>query len=1031
MQPSSEPTPDQLYDKGTEAEKQFESTGDPAALERALACWQALLAEADFADAPERNQRIILNKAGKAYWSRYNSVSHASADLDQAFLHWSKALEMAPASSPDRAIYLNNIAGVFAKRYDAGQNVADLEAAVESGRKAAGIATGVQARMFQHNLATMLFLLWQRTLEPALLEEAEESERQSGFASPDFLAGHLNILAAGLLATYGNNGGDALLGEALHACERSIALTPENSPDLPLHLNNFAEGLHYRYLSTGNLADLTEAVNLWRRAEGILPADSPERPRMLHNLGKGLFAQYLRGEDPGILNAAIDLFDQAERLVPDKTALRGIILNALAAGVQARYEAAGSLDDLQRAIAAWEEALTLTPPDDASRPLRLDSLGVGLRTRFAALRDAADLDRAVDYLIEAVRLRPEGSPGRPGSFNNLANALGDRFTAFGEPADREAAEVSWRAASQSGLKSHPEAALAATRNWGNFEAAHGDWKAAAEAYSLGAEAVEHLFRVQLLREDKESWLHDARGLHQHGAYALARAGDASAAVTLLEKGRARLLADALERNRVHLERLPELGYVDLYERYKAAALRISAGERWEITEKQSAEAAPGIADLRDAHMQLDGAIEAIQQIAGYRDLFRPPTFEGIQKILAMPDCHAAVYLVVTHFGGAALAVDAAGARPIPLDLNLPALDKLLVSEQGGYLPAQLGQGSLPVALRQILPAIGSAVAGPVAAALRVTAEPREPVPHIVLIPTGSLALLPLHAALYEVDGKQRCLLDEFSISYAPSARVLGYAQDALAQCRPDAAAFLGISNPTTEGAQALPFAAMEVEEIAAFFPGRSKVLQGERADGPAVEQALDQAAYLHFACHGQFIANDPLRSAVLLSGAAKLTVGDLLARQLLSGSRLAVLSACQTAIADFTQLPDEFVGLPAGFLQAGAPTVIGSLWPVADISTALLMIELYRRHRNPPPGEPLDPARALRQAQLWLRGVSAGELTDVFAKYKAAAPDAPTAARMAYATAREQFVNFAVNPDPASKPFANAYHWAAFSCYGV
>jgi CHAT domain-containing protein/tetratricopeptide (TPR) repeat protein len=1015
---SGEMPPDQLrryFDEGSEAERQFAETGDPAELDRALGWWAAMIAHPEFGLASQRDQRNILNSAGKACWARYEKVSHAAEDLDRASAFWRKALDISPASSPGRAVYLNNVGGVFAKRYEIGGKLEDLEAAVADYREAVAAASAASERVFLHNLASVLFLLWQRTCEPAVLEEAIDCEGRAATATAALLAERVNVLGIELLNR-------SELREAMHAAERSVDLTPPDSDDLPLHLNNLAEALRQYYLRTGDLTALDAAVRLWRRAEGLLPASSPERPRMLHNLGKGLRDRYLRRESPADLNEAIELFEKAEQLVPGKAEYRPAVLNALGAGLLARWELTQNAGDLNRAVASWEEALDLAPPGDPTRPLRLDSLGVGLRTRFAALANPADLDRAVDYLIEAVRLEPQGSPDLPGRYNNLANALSDRYTASGDPADAEAAEVAWQGACRTGLAVHPEAALAAARGWGNFASGRGEWAVAAQAYSLGAEASEQLFHVQLLRGDKESWLHGARGLHAHGAYALARAGDVRAAVTLLEKGRARLLADTLERDRAHLERLQELGHAELYERYTRAAARISVGESREVEGEPSS-----ASDLAGARAELNAAIEAIQQIAGYEDLFRPPTFEHIQQILATPDCHAAVYLVVTYFGGAALVVDAAGARQIPLDLDLHRLDGLFA---GGYVPAQMGRGSLPAALKQILPAVGAAIAGPVAAASRTAPEPREPVPHIVLIPTGSLALLPLHAAEYSVDGKTRCLLDEFAVSYAPSARVLGYARDALARCQPDASGLLAISNPATAGAEPLQFAAAEVEEIAAFFPGRSKVLAGEQATQAAVEQALDQAAYLHFACHGRFRMDDPLRSSVLLSGGAELTVADLLARERLSKARLAVLSACQTAIADFTQLPDESVGLPAGFLQAGAPAVIGSLWPVDDISTALLMIELYRWHRKPPSGGPLDPARALRRAQLWLRDVTAGELSELFAEYKTAAPDRPSA-RMAYATAREQFVEFAVNPEPNARPFAGAYNWAAFSCYGV
>ena len=61
---------------------------------------------------------------------------------------------------------------------------------------------------------------------------------------------------------------------------------------------------------------------------------------------------------------------------------------------------------------------------------------------------------------------------------------------------------------------------------------------------------------------------------------------------------------------------------------------------------------------------------------------------------------------------------------------------------------------------------------------------------------------------------------------------------------------------------------------------------------------------------------------------------------------------------------DEYVGLPAGFLQAGAPCVVSTLWAVDDMSTALLMERFYQQHLD----EGLSPSRALRAAQRWLRG---------------------------------------------------------------
>ena len=57
---------------------------------------------------------------------------------------------------------------------------------------------------------------------------------------------------------------------------------------------------------------------------------------------------------------------------------------------------------------------------------------------------------------------------------------------------------------------------------------------------------------------------------------------------------------------------------------------------------------------------------------------------------------------------------------------------------------------------------------------------------------------------------------------------------------------------------------------------------------------------------------------------------------------LVTLSACETGMV-FPDRTDEYVGLPSGFLFAGATCVIGSLWPVDDACTATLMRAMYTR----------------------------------------------------------------------------------------
>jgi CHAT domain-containing protein len=115
-----------------------------------------------------------------------------------------------------------------------------------------------------------------------------------------------------------------------------------------------------------------------------------------------------------------------------------------------------------------------------------------------------------------------------------------------------------------------------------------------------------------------------------------------------------------------------------------------------------------------------------------------------------------------------------------------------------------------------------------------------------------------------------------------------------------------------------------------------------------------------------------MSSGLLLTGGTALTLSEVVARLDLSAARLVSLSACEIGLTDFRESPDEW--LPAGFMQAGAPAVIGTLWAVNDLSTMLLMERFYQLHLQ----GGLDIPRALLEAQIWLRDVSAGSLAERF-----------------------------------------------------
>lgn len=152
----------------------------------------------------------------------------------------------------------------------------------------------------------------------------------------------------------------------------------------------------------------------------------------------------------------------------------------------------------------------------------------------------------------------------------------------------------------------------------------------------------------------------------------------------------------------------------------------------------------------------------------------------------------------------------------------------------------------------------------------------------------------------------------------------------------------------------------------------SGVLPGViRLDEAFSRQALDEALFggfpiVHIASHFAFCAAQEAASYLLMGDGSTLTLADL-ARLKFNGVELIVLSACDTATGGgHQQSGREIEGLGALARHQGARNVIATLWPVRDLTTALLMRRFYESCFQQ--GMPLP--EGLRRAQLSLRGAS-------------------------------------------------------------
>ena len=146
----------------------------------------------------------------------------------------------------------------------------------------------------------------------------------------------------------------------------------------------------------------------------------------------------------------------------------------------------------------------------------------------------------------------------------------------------------------------------------------------------------------------------------------------------------------------------------------------------------------------------------------------------------------------------------------------------------------------------------------------------------------------------------------------------------------------------------------EIPELTRLLPD-AVTLTGDAATVAAVLDALDGARLAHVAAHGNFRADSPLFSALLLAD-GPLTVYDL--EGITRAPEHLVLPACDSGRLAVVGA-DELIGLAASLIPLGTSSVIAALLPVDDEASARLMVALHRRLRaGDRPAAALAAARA-------------------------------------------------------------------------
>ncbi len=459
--------------------------------------------------------------------------------------------------------------------------------------------------------------------------------------------------------------------------------------------------------------------------------------------------------------------------------------------------------------------------------------------------------------------------------------------------------------------------------------------------------------------------------------------------------------------------------------------------KWRGVFQSPANAQPRKRRVHEASQRLESAWDGFSE-TNWRYVTRvargePTSFARLRAMLEYESAHAIVALQVTAHGTVAHLFRGAlrddDRRALPgrsddvLTFHAWTLDRMQELIASGWLKPlralerQTSDEHEDAAKRLMSETLGrlyTEVVGPIVRRLR-----RWGIRRITFIPTRGLNVLPLHACWHESGGRKRYLADRYEVAYAPSATLLEICRARSDRRVPWPAQFYGWSGSSGD----LPFAHAEVASVARLFPKPAGAARPAAGDG---NPGAETATHVHFACHGDYNWSDPLESGLQLGEGRRLRLADLFEDAFpISNASLVVLSACQTGMADPGDLADEYLGLTAGFLFAGAPAVVSTLWPVDDLATMFLMERLYRFHLH----QRMSAAGALRRAQLWLRTVTAERvcrrLTAELKRFATSAKDSP----------QEEIVRRAQRTmcggEPKRRPFDDPYYWAAFTMNGV
>jgi CHAT domain-containing protein/tetratricopeptide (TPR) repeat protein len=689
--------------------------------------------------------------------------------------------------------------------------------------------------------------------------------------------------------------------------------------------------------------------------------------------------------------------------------------------------------NLAQAIQCYQEALLFYTPEVAPLGYALIQNNLGVAYDELPTGDRANnLAQAIGCYQEALRFwTPEAAPL---DYALIQTNLGNAYRAM-PTGDRTSNLAMAIHCYQEALRFYtPEAepfeCRRTNRNLAHLYFAQGAWEEALDAYRVAIDVGEQMYRTGLSTTSKAAEVSESAALYPHAAFAAVRCGETAEALLILEQGKTRLLTEALRLRVRRPSQVPDEMW-SAFEQAGTAVRAQQAGRPLMVAEERNPVQAyeAHVQAARAANDALDEAIERVRTYAPhFLEVIGPAAIKA-----QLSDEHAAlIAFCITDQGSMGFVVSQHDQEKVQVvevpTFRQPDLRYLFAEwgadrqPSGGWLGAyrsylidrtaaafEAWQGTITRTLTDL----GERLLTPIMSVLKARIE------RLILLPSAELFLFPLHAVPLSGDASE-LLCDRYQVSYTPSIEVLA---DARARVRGETLPELyAVINPEEDSR--LLFTAIEGAAIAQMFARRTLVA-GRAGTKERVLAGAQGRTYLHFSCHGGYHWNDPPASGLNLAD-GRLTLADLQQGEVdLSAARLVTLSACETGISDVLRgSAEEYVGVPAGFLLAGVPCVVSSLWAVPDLSTALLMEKFYRNCLKG--GMQFD--TALREAQVWVRDLGAETIAE-YAEQFYRQPTQKEEEKKELLRYMRHY-RYLAKRNPTLRPFAHPYYWAAFTVNG-